>query len=286
MAHGLNPRWDSEVMIGQYIHAVERVWRRDGAWGTLRAAASFASKSVSDYRRGVPLLWRQVKPWQSKHRLTPAEVVELVWETGGGLIRPAQVREEIMQMASLVDALRPARVLEVGTANGGTFFVWCQLAATDALLTSIDLPGGIHGGGYPAWKTPLYRSFARQGQRTVFLRADSHREDTRRTVEGILAGEPVDFLFIDGDHTYDGVRRDFDNYSRLVRPGGMIALHDICPHTGTADCKVDLLWNELKREYRHHEIIHNPNQGWAGIGVLYVPDERRPDASTAQPGRP
>jgi hypothetical protein len=36
-------------------------------------------------------------------------------------------------------------------------------------------------------------------------------------------------LFIDGDHTYEGVRRDFEMYSPLVRKGGIIAFHDIYP---------------------------------------------------------
>ena len=40
-------------------------------------------------------------------------------------------------------------------------------------------------------------------------------------------GEPLDLLFIDGDHSYDGVRADFELYGRLVRPGGLIALHDV-----------------------------------------------------------
>jgi len=45
-----------------------------------------------------------------------------------------------------------------------------------------------------------------------------------------LNGEPLDFLFIDGDHTYEGVKRDFEMYSPLVRNGGIIAFHDIVKH--------------------------------------------------------
>jgi hypothetical protein len=40
---------------------------------------------------------------------------------------------------------------------------------------------------------------------------------------------PVDFLFIDGDHSYDGVRRDWDDWTPLVREGGRVALHDAHP---------------------------------------------------------
>ena len=37
---------------------------------------------------------------------------------------------------------------------------------------------------------------------------------------------PIDLLFIDGDHTEDGVRRDWTDWSRFVVPGGIVILHD------------------------------------------------------------
>jgi cephalosporin hydroxylase len=36
----------------------------------------------------------------------------------------------------------------------------------------------------------------------------------------------VDFLWIDGDHTYEGCKADYENYSPLVVPGGLIGIHD------------------------------------------------------------
>ena len=49
-----------------------------------------------------------------------------------------------------------------------------------------------------------------------------------------LAGRPLDVLFIDGDHSYDGVASDFAAYGPLVRQGGLIGFHDIVaqPDTG------------------------------------------------------
>jgi len=41
-------------------------------------------------------------------------------------------------------------------------------------------------------------------------------------VKKILAGRQVDFLFIDGDHSYEGVKKDFEMYSSLVRKGGVV----------------------------------------------------------------
>jgi predicted O-methyltransferase YrrM len=83
-----------------------------------------------------------------------------------------------------------------------------------------------------------------------------------------LADQPVDFLFIDGDHTYAGVKQDFEMYSPLVRKGGLVAFHDIVLHPPKLDCHVDEFWNELKRTRPAEEFIENPRQGWGGIGLI------------------
>ena len=44
--------------------------------------------------------------------------------------------------------------------------------------------------------------------------------------------KPLDFVFIDGDHSYEGVRRDWEDWSPNVRRGGLIALHDSCTFPG------------------------------------------------------
>ena len=44
-----------------------------------------------------------------------------------------------------------------------------------------------------------------------------------------LGGAELDFLFIDGDHSYAGVKQDFEKYSGYVKRGGLIAFHDIRP---------------------------------------------------------
>jgi predicted O-methyltransferase YrrM len=64
----------------------------------------------------------------------------------------------------------------------------------------------------------------------------------------VLDEEPVDFLFIDGDHSYKGVRQDFETYSKLVRPGGLIAMHDIVENPHDPTIEVSSFWQELKSE--------------------------------------
>jgi cephalosporin hydroxylase len=166
--------------------------------------------------------------------------------------------------------LAPSIVLEIGTASGGTLFLWTKTASPDAMIISIDLPGGAFGGGYPKERIPYYKSFASDNQKISLLREDSHSLVTLDEVKGIIDNRKVDFLFIDGDHSYEGVKKDFEMYSGLVRKGGIVAFHDICHHVGVATCNVELFWSETKNSYKFKEIIKDSNQEWAGIGVLYM----------------
>jgi len=37
---------------------------------------------------------------------------------------------------------------------------------------------------------------------------------------------PIDFLFIDGDHRYEAVKRDWEEWTPFLRPAGFVVLHD------------------------------------------------------------
>lgn len=202
------------------------------------------------------------------HSRSAKEVVDFAFNAAGGLIAPGQVRSEIIQLAALIQQRKPRIVVEIGTANGGTLVVWCAMADPKATIVSLDLPGGIHGGGYPYWKSYVYRHFLQPEQTLHLLRADSHQPESRERLKRALPASDIDFLFIDGDHTYNGVKTDFEMYSPLVRPRGLVALHDICVHPPELDCHVDKFWAEIRSRYNSWEYIENPNQGGLGIGVV------------------
>jgi predicted O-methyltransferase YrrM len=82
----------------------------------------------------------------------------------------------------------------------------------------------------------------------------------------------LDFLFIDGDHTYEGVKGDFEMYGPLVQKGGLIAFHDICQSRGTVLANsgaVFKFWKEIRKMYPSEEIINGPSQDGYGIGIIY-----------------
>jgi predicted O-methyltransferase YrrM len=209
--------------------------------------------------------WREVR----RHRefATLDELIDYTDTAVDGYFKPLQVRGEIRALLGLVRELRPRRVMEIGTAGGGTLLMWTRVAAGDARLISLDLPGGPWGGGYGAWKVPVYKAFALPGQRVELVRADSHQPSSLERVRALLGGEALDFLMIDGDHSYEGVKQDYEMYSPLVRAGGLIAFHDVADAKDQYD--VARLWRDVRaRHPEHYEFIDDPNQGWGGIGVV------------------
>ena len=109
------------------------------------------------------------------------------------------------------------------------------------------------------------------------LHRDSHDEETLTTLKAVLGDRPIDFLFIDGDHAYSGVKLDYEMYSPLVMGGGLIAFHDILPHPHVPTCEVDRFWRSIRSDFKHVELLDAHQRGWGGIGVLYagVRDGRR-----------
>lgn len=194
------------------------------------------------------------------------------------LAREAKRRGAVQKKAELrpfISSLRRRRlrtVVEIGTYRGGTLWLWCRLARRDALIISIDMPGGEFGGGYDRADADRIRAYARARQQVVLLQGDSHAPSTLAELAAALRDRQVDLLFIDGDHTYDGVKRDYEMYSPFVRPGGWIAFHDILPHSKDPRCEVDRFWRELKPyEAATEEFVDpgtDPHHTWGGIGAV------------------
>jgi predicted O-methyltransferase YrrM len=180
-----------------------------------------------------------------------------------------QKPEELSELLWLVEEHAPKRLVEIGTYAGGTLYCLCQIAQPDGTIVSIDKPMGRFGGGYTDERAEeMQKLFPRAGQALHLIRADSQLPETLEQLKGILDGERLDLLFIDGDHGYDGVKSDFDMYSPLVAEGGMIVFHDILDHNPDSGCEVASFWNEIRDDYRHVELEAAPYR-WGGIGVLW-----------------
>ena len=186
-----------------------------------------------------------------------------------------QVPGEIEGLAALVAERRPSVVVEIGTSKGGTLYLWSRLAREGALVVSIDMPN-FSFGSVRAVNRWVYRGFgAARGVEVRPLAADSHAPETRAELERILAGRAVDFLFIDGDHSYAGVKADFEAYGRLMAPDGIVAFHDIAfPPGGWID--VQRFWREVERGPHRTRTFVADGPEPRGIGVVFLGERRVP----------
>lgn len=185
---------------------------------------------------------------------------------------------EIYEFAKFYQELNCKNVLEIGTFFGGTFYLLCKLSQDDGKKISVDFPVD----GYPGANAvqehlsviiPRVKRFAKN---VDVLTMDSHLPETLSAVENILAGEELDFIFIDGDHTYEGVKQDYEMYKHLVKDGGYIAFHDINKENRTlsAMCTVDILWQELLQDPDIKTFEFNQKSA-GGIGVVQVFKHKR-----------
>jgi predicted O-methyltransferase YrrM len=179
-----------------------------------------------------------------------------------------QIKGELTAFLGLVSEEPPCSVIEIGTANGGSLFMLARAAASDARIVSIDMPGGEFGGGYREMAIRMIRASRVARQEIRLISGDSHDPVTVAAVKEFAA--PADLLFIDGDHTLDGVAADFANYAPLVRSGGLVAFHDIVPGPTAYVGEVPRYWADVKHGRRHTEFVEDWRQGGYGIGVLHI----------------
>lgn len=198
---------------------------------------------------------------------------------GSYFFRPLQKRSEILRLVERVESLRPEAVCEVGAAKGGTAFLFAHAAAPGATIISVDLAFG-------AARREAIGGFARRGQRVVCVEGDSHSAGTLEAVRASLLGRPLDLLYLDGDHSYEGVAADFRLYGPLVRRGGLVVFHDIVPdyrtrfgvETSSETGGVPRFWGEIKSAFTGvEEIVEDEGQDGFGIGVLCWPGAGRED---------
>ncbi|MEX0930072.1 MAG: class I SAM-dependent methyltransferase [Candidatus Paceibacterota bacterium] len=192
-------------------------------------------------------------------------------------IRSNQKITEITAFLNRAMKEKPTRVVEIGTARGGTLFLLARLIADSAgIIISMDIahPWKPGRGGYPFWKIPLYKNFGGRRQTIRLIRANTHSPRTLQRLGAVIKRETVDVLFIDGDHSYEGVKNDFEWYAPFVRRGGIIAFHDIVPGPPENVGGVPEFWNEIKGKYPHAEFVDDWNQGGYGIGIIVYDSDK------------
>jgi hypothetical protein len=166
----------------------------------------------------------------------------------GGL----QIQQRPVEFARLVCLLAGyspfASYLEIGTAAGGTtrfLTEWLHIGRTAVI------DDGRHR-KYPVW-VAQNRNFVPNLSEYI---GDSHSPGAPAFLRGLKWS--FDLVGIDGDHSYSGVRADWDLVQPFLAPRAIAWFHDIRACEGVARC-----WGELRRQ---HTVLLETEE--LGIGVL------------------
>jgi hypothetical protein len=111
-------------------------------------------------------------------------------------------------------------IVEIGVFEGVNTLNFAKHSNTDAMIFAID----------PFFKGNLGVNYGELIAKRLWKRQNVTRKISIirglswDVIEQIPDG--IDLVFIDGDHSFEGVKRDFDLYSKKIHLGGVIALHD------------------------------------------------------------
>jgi predicted O-methyltransferase YrrM len=179
----------------------------------------------------------------------PAPVPILQWEA------------EFAVLLALYRLIAPSDVLEIGTYHGGTLYHWLQNSIADTHIVSVDSYAvGVDN-------RHLYDEWNVNGCDLRVIAGDSHDPST---VNAVGAYGQFDFVLIDAGHFYKEVKRDWELYRPMVRPGGLMCFHDILTHPAWPSIEVGQLWEQIKQDHLTFEIVADRNAEWGGIGVVLL----------------
>jgi predicted O-methyltransferase YrrM len=150
-----------------------------------------------------------------------------------GLAKPETQTSAIERACLVRHAVGRKRLAEIGVWHGVTTCLLRSAMAPDGVLFAVDpYPSGRLG-------FSTQQIIAKSGVRRIrngevlWLRTTGVGAANDRRVADL----GVDYVFIDGDHSFDGLRRDWESWSPLILPGGIVCLHDsqLCPGRTTED---------------------------------------------------
>jgi hypothetical protein len=168
----------------------------------------------------------------------------------------------------LVWNLRPRRLVELGVSLGTSFFAFCQAvkdAGIGTELVAVDTwEGDEHTGKYGPGHLERFNDVRRTRFPDVAVRQVMRPFDEARTE---VEDASVDILHLDGCHTYEAARHDYEKWKGSVRSGGVILFHDIAVRDDGRGFGIYRLWEELKGRFPTAEFGHS-----FGLGVLFTVD--------------
>jgi predicted O-methyltransferase YrrM len=158
-------------------------------------------------------LWRRLRSSPGAHYFG--------WRMG---LRAAQTQTTPAEQECLArHASGRMRLLEIGVWHGVNTRLLRSVMATDGVLYAVDpFPTGRFG---LSWERLVaHGEVGRSNNGEVRFLEMTSVDAARRF--GELVSDPLDFAFIDGEHSFEGLQCDWTHWAGAIAPGGIVALHD------------------------------------------------------------
>jgi cephalosporin hydroxylase len=182
-----------------------------------------------------------------------------IWEIAKNKYKIQQIQEEWFWLIDTA-IIKPYKdkkinIFEIGCYDGGSTYYLSNFAKN---MITVD-------NNNPCRFDPLTIPASESYQ---YFGGDSHDPNIIKNVSKF----DWDFVFIDGDHSYEGVKADFYNVLPHLKKGTPVAFHDIAMSHfhHTHGCYVGEFWRDLKKEYKATKFEeYQTDKEWAGIGICW-----------------
>jgi methyl-accepting chemotaxis protein len=167
----------------------------------------------------------------------------------------------------LLDVQRPRSIVELGTHNGASFLALCQAVEAfqlSARVYAVDTWAGDEHAGF--YGNEIYAELRDYQQRHYAGISEMMRMRFDQALEYFADGS-IDLLHIDGLHTYEAVREDFETWRSKLSPRAVVLFHDSCVRE--RGFGVWQYWSEISSQFPSFEFTHTH-----GLGVLLVGDQQ------------
>tara|TARA_B100000674_G_scaffold418268_1_gene368601 strand:- start:489 stop:1367 length:879 start_codon:yes stop_codon:yes gene_type:complete len=165
-------------------------------------------------------------------------------------IAPSSWWEHIPIAMIIIKSKKPDLVVELGTHYGVSFFGFCEAAekySPATRLYAIDTWEGDGQAGY--YDNTVYTTVKDHLEQFHNERAQMIRDRFENALNK-FQDKSIDLLHIDGLHTYEAVKRDFEQWLPKVKDDGCILFHDW--NVRNESFGVWKLWDEIKKSGKYH----------------------------------